>query len=614
MMPVRLKRYGVALMLIISVSAVAESVYRLGWLEIEEAVWYDIWHQIAGTRKSPRHAAIAAIDDYSLLKHPDEPLVFWSPHFAKAIGVLRKVGVSAVGIDFLFSISAESWFNRFNMAENTLSRTYDIPMREQLSLGKVVLIGILTKGVSEESQLILPVNEYLFALENNYADIGLANLYMDNDDVVRRFIPQILKQSRISGLTLGSLLAERAKNISFENNELPRMIGFSGPPGTIPRISFQQLLEPDAESNPDIKALKDKVVIIGLENSGVSDIHLTPYTRNFFLRSKRMMSGPEIHANIVETLLSGQYPRHVSQWLRILWLIGFAIGGAIISFRKSPLPCLGCFLILAILSIAVSYEAFLYHRILPCANVHLALILMYIGATGTRLDREQRIRRRLQQILEPYVSEAVAKQVIASEKLPDLGGETLKVTVLFSDIRNFTTISEQLSPAEVVEMLNHYYTLACEPIFKGGGMVDKFIGDAIMAVFGAPLPYPDQTRQAIFAALAIADIAGEFRKWLKARFPDRNLPEFHIGVGLHTGEAVIGNIGSAKRMAYTAIGDTVNIASRLESMSKKLGWTIVASRITADAAGSDISIGRSEKVIPSGRTGEIEVVEIQCKV
>ncbi len=414
MIPRRFRRYGLALMLIISVSVITESLYRLEWLEIEEAVWYDIWHQIAGTRKVPQHVAIAAIDDQSLLKYSDEPLTFWSPHFAKAIEVLRKVGVSAIGIDFLFSISAESWFNRFNIAENTLSRTYDIPMREQLNRGKVVLIGILAKGISEESQLILPVNEYLFALENNYADIGLANLYMDDDDVVRRFIPKILKQGQISGLTLGALLAERAGNITLENNESPRMIGFSGPPGTIPRISFHKLLKPDAESDPEVRALRNKVVIIGLENSGVSDIHLTPYTRNFFLRSKRMMTGPEIHANIVETILSNQYPRHVSQWLRILWLLAIAGGGTIISFRKSPLPCLACFLILGIFGTAGSYAAFFYNFILPCTKILLALTRIYICAMGTRLAREQQARRRLHQVLSPYMCESVAKQILAS--------------------------------------------------------------------------------------------------------------------------------------------------------------------------------------------------------
>ncbi len=606
-----MRRYGLAIILVLTICILTDGVTRLGWLEPVESLWYDIWHQMAGKQRTPQHVAIAAIDDQTLGAHPDEPLAFWSPHFAKAIEVLRKVGASVVGIDFLFTISAESWFHRFNMGDTDVSRTYDISFREQLSLGKVVLIGILAKGRGE-NQIIMPINDYLFALSGNYADVGLANLYMDDDDVVRRFMPKIVKNGHLSGLTLGALLAQRADaNIGKDGFiEMPQAIGFAGPPGTIPHISFSKLLSPGAESDTEVKALSGKVIIIGLENSGTSDIHITPYTRNFFLRSNRMMSGPEIHANIVETLLSNKYPHQFPQWMQLIWLLFVALIGTYISFRNRPVQCIGCLIGVAILCMAAAYVAFLNFWILPLAGVHLALGLSYIGALGMRLSSEERTRLRLQKVLSPYVSDAVVRQVLSSEKLPDLGGETLNVTVLFSDIRNFTTMSERLKPYEVVEMLNHYYTLVCEPILSGGAMVDKFIGDAVMAIFGAPVTYPNQTRQAVIAALTIRDIAEQFRGWVQEQFPDKELPEFHVGVGLHTGEAVIGNIGSAKRMSYTAIGDTVNIASRLESMSKKLGWNIVASRATVDGAGPGIKIGRTESVTPSGRAGEIEIVEI----
>jgi class 3 adenylate cyclase/CHASE2 domain-containing sensor protein len=606
-----MRRYGLAIILLLMVCILTEGATRLKWLEPVESFWYDIWHQMSGKQHDPQHVAIAAVDDQTLGAHPDEPLAFWSPHFAKAIKVLRKVGASVIGIDFIFTVSAESWFHRFDMGDTDVSRTYDIAFREQLSLGNVVLIGMLTKG-GGENRIIMPINDYLFALAGNYADLGLANLYMDDDDVVRRFMPKIVKDAPLSGLILGALLAQRSGSRIGQDDfsDMLRNIGFAGPPGTIPRISFSKLLSPGAESDPEVKLLSGKVVIIGLENSGTSDIHLTPYSRNFFLRSNRMMSGPEIHANIVETLLSNQYPRHIPQWMRMLWLISAALAGTYVSFRSSPAQCVGCLIGIAAVCTAAAYIAFLNSYILPLAGVHLALGLCYIGALGMRLDREERTRLRLQKVLSPYVSDAVVKQVLSSKKLPDLGGETLNVTVLFSDIRNFTTLSERLKPYEVVEILNHYYTLVCEPILAGGAMVDKFIGDAVMAIFGAPASYPNQTRQAVIAALSIRDIAERFRVWMQERFPDKTLPEFHVGVGLHTGEAVIGNIGSVKRMSYTAIGDTVNIASRLESMSKKLGWNIVASRATVDAAGAGIKIGRTESITPSGRAGEIEIVEI----
>jgi adenylate cyclase len=209
-----------------------------------------------------------------------------------------------------------------------------------------------------------------------------------------------------------------------------------------------------------------------------------------------------------------------------------------------------------------------------------------------------------------YVSDEVVEKLLALGHRPDLGGEAKQVTVLFSDIRNFTTISERLSPHQLVEMLNAYLSHACEAILEQGGTVDKFIGDAVMAVFGSPVPNKDHAQRALRAALAIKEVAGEFRSWMCQHFVEKALPEFEIGIGIHTGEAVIGNIGSLKRMEFTAIGDVVNTASRLEGLTKELGWTIVASSAAIQAAGPDVLIGKEKKVIVRGREGVIEVFEV----
>jgi adenylate cyclase len=216
----------------------------------------------------------------------------------------------------------------------------------------------------------------------------------------------------------------------------------------------------------------------------------------------------------------------------------------------------------------------------------------------------------MRQAIGPYVSQTVVDQVIESGHLPNLGGETFQVAILFSDIRDFTTISEALSAEEVVEMLNQYFSRICDPILEQGGMIDKFIGDAVMAVFGAPAAHPDFALRAINAALEMKKIALDFQSWMGQRFPDRALPSFRAGIGLHTGLAVIGNIGSPQRMGYTAIGDTVNIASRLEGMSKILGWTIVASRDIITRAGTGVITGDSSTISVKGRCGQIDVAEV----
>ena len=201
-------------------------------------------------------------------------------------------------------------------------------------------------------------------------------------------------------------------------------------------------------------------------------------------------------------------------------------------------------------------------------------------------------------------------KLLSDELRPDLGGEALVVTVLFSDIRNFTTISEKLSAHEVVEMLNAYFTRVCEPILEQGGTVDKYIGDAVMAVFGSPVAYPDHARRAVSAAIGMAREAAAFKDWMRNRFPDRGLPEFGIGVGLHTGEAVIGDIGTPKRKEFTAIGDTVNAASRLEGITKDLQCVIAASEATVKAAGEGVCVGKRQTMTVKGRSEPILVLEV----
>ncbi|MGQ9652501.1 MAG: adenylate/guanylate cyclase domain-containing protein, partial [Thermodesulfobacteriota bacterium] len=248
--------------------------------------------------------------------------------------------------------------------------------------------------------------------------------------------------------------------------------------------------------------------------------------------------------------------------------------------------------------------------ILPVAGPQLALAVSYLGTLALRLTGEEKERARLRQMFGRYVSDEVVEKLLSSGRRPDLGGETLQVTVLFSDIRNFTTISERLTAHEVVEMLNAYFERACEPILSHGGTVDKFIGDAVMAIFGSPVPNPDHATRAVKAALEMAKIAAEFGTWMGRRFHGKELPEFAIGIGLHSGEAVIGDIGSPKRMEFTAIGDTVNTASRLEGATKQLGCTILASKATVERAGPSVLTGKRDRILVKGKGEPVEVFEV----
>ncbi len=189
--------------------------------------------------------------------------------------------------------------------------------------------------------------------------------------------------------------------------------------------------------------------------------------------------------------------------------------------------------------------------------------------------------------------------------------ETRRGTVLFADIRGFTTLSERLFPGEVADLLKNFFDQACQPILKQGGWVVRFIGDGILAMFesavGSP---PDDSARALRAASLMVLAARQFNSWLDERLPGRNLPEFAIGVGVHTGDVVVSWMGSQESSETTILGDTVNIASRLEEKTKSFGWSIVTSRCTVDAAGERFVLGQRQSSVLRGRQTPIELVEI----
>jgi adenylate cyclase len=619
-MPIRQALIGFALVLFSF--ATTEIATRLGWLEGIEYIYYDLWHILSGRRVVPKHVVIVSVDNQTLLEHQSEPLVFWGPHFARVIENARKVGVRIIGLDYLFTISSESWLKNLDLPDSEKSRTYDIPIRTQLASGQVVLISTLAENNRGNYQFLLPISDYLFSLPGGLKDVGLVNFYTDKDGLVRRFSPIFFDDGTLPNLSFATLLAVRAKGLDptstawplgrwkVPNRIHPYPIGFVGPPGTIPRLSFSRLLNPPGDSDQDIQGLKDKIVIIAAEHVGHQDLHPTPYAHGFWGFEGRMMGGAELHANIVETLLTGRFPRAVPTALRLICLAGMLIIGTLFFFRTHPLQGLGMGLLLGLTCLLSAFLLFRINWVLPVTPICLSLMISYLGTLGLRLTGEERERTRLRQMFGKYVSDEVVEKLLIKGHRPRLEGESLSVTILFTDIRNFTTTSQKLNAHQVVEMLNGFFGRICEPILQEGGTVDKFIGDAIMAVFGSPVPYPDHARRALRAALAMKEEVGVFRVWMHQRFAGMELPEFAIGIGIHTGEAVIGSIGSPKRMEFTAIGDAVNLSSRLESLTKELNWVIVASSATINAAGPGVVTGRRDKVLVKGREGYVEIFEV----
>lgn len=623
-----------AALLAVLICAAVAAMSRAGMLNGPENVYGDLWHQLAGVRYQPQHVVIVSLDDETLEAYPDDPLVCWTPYFGRVMEVLRRVGARVIGLDYLYYVSIEPWLKKLNLPDGHHALAYDRPFKEQLNSGQVVMAAyLLDEEEPKKRKLVLPIQQYLSSLPRQLQDVGLINFYSDPDGVIRRYLPAMADDHGETLLTFAQLLVARARgqdpaavirrlqqdpafrDWSAGNGQEAHLadfpvIGFAGPPDTFPRISFGSFLKPGAETDDQIRRLKDKIVIIAHEPRASQDIHATPYALSFWKWQGGDMRGPELHANIIETLLTGKFPRPVPGYLCSLYLFAILLGGTALFYRLSSWQGLAAAVVICLAGAFLAYLLFTRYRLLPVANLQLGIILSYMGILAIRLTGEERERARIRKIFGRYVAEEVVEKLLASGQLPDLGGDAFQVTVLFSDIRNFTTISESLHPHQVVEMLNTYFSQACEPILEQGGTVDKFIGDAVMAVFGSPAPYPDHARRALNAALAVAARAQEFRAWMAQRFGDQGLPEFKIGIGLHTGEAIVGNIGSPKRLEFTAIGDTVNTASRLEGLTKEMGCVILASRDTINTAGPGVVTGKREIRTVKGRKEPIEVYEV----
>jgi len=612
---------------------VAEVAHHYGALSGLDQSYTDLWHRLSGVRYTPRHTALVVVDEESLARYPDDPLVFWPPLFAKATATLREAGATVIGIDFLFSITPENWFRKLNLSQNDALRQYDLGFRQELNSGKVLLVGSIAHGeAGRPDNLLLPHADYLLSLPNMdlMANIGLADLQTDQDGVIRRFrmAPKMnLPKELATGaprLTFGALMAVRASSQSAASEPWSlggfgytassvHNISFAGPQGTIPRIPFHRLLEKNALSDPAVKALRGKVVVIGGDYLGMNDMHPTPYSSSLAGRVGTLvtgMPGPEIQANIAETLLSGKTTGPVQDAWRWLIVAVVLLGAIAVGLRTTPWIGLGAVAAGAVLALVIGYVAFQRFLLFPSAHLQLGLLSGFFMVLGLRLTREERDKARIRSMFEGYVSDDVVNMLLDSGQKLDVGGQSMHISVLFSDIRNFTTITEKLSAQETVEFLNVYFERVINVIRSEGGRIDKFIGDAVMAEFGVPYPFEDHPLRALRAAAGIRRVADEFKGWMRQRFSDRGLPDFAVGIGIHTGNAVVGNLGSAKRMEFTAIGDTVNVASRLEGETKTLSCVIVASAETVRAAGDMVLTGRHDTLRVKGRAQPVEVYEI----
>lgn len=333
-------------------------------------------------------------------------------------------------------------------------------------------------------------------------------------------------------------------------------IDFAGEPGSFEVVPFSAVA--DGSVPPDY--FTDRIVLVGpYATAMVDDYYYTPMDK------QQAMFGVEIHANILQMYLDQRMKQEVTYLIQWSIVVGLMLIVAIMSKRLTAMKSaiMTCGLIL--IWIIVGRTLYTRGTIVQLAYPVISMLMVFAGDAVLKYLKEFRERRRITGLFGRYVSPQVVKEII-KEQQGDilLGGRRKELSVLFVDIRGFTTLSESLEPERIVSILNEYLNLAATSIFDYGGTVDKFIGDAAMALFNAPLPLEQHPLMAARAAWAMKLGADDLEKELL----DRYGKTVRFGIGIHFGEAVVGNIGASFRMDYTAIGDTVNTAARLESNAK----------------------------------------------
>jgi adenylate cyclase len=392
-----------------------------------------------------------------------------------------------------------------------------------------------------------------------------AGFETDAGRVVRRMAPVLEK---LETFPVATVEVARGSQVDHDSFPEPAWIDYHGR-SNVSRIPFYRVLRGRAPR----ATFEDKIVIVGAAAPSLQDVHPTSVSGEEF------MYGVEVQANAISTLLRDFPLKEAPAWTTVALIVLFGAVGPLLALRFGPVRAALAGLLLVALYAALVQVLFNRGTIVALLYPQASLVLGLVGALGVGLVVNAFEKERVRDLFSRFVPEQVVDEVLkdVDEDLR-LGGEHAVVTVLFSDIRGFTTFSETKPPEVVIEVLNRYLTKMTDVILSHGGTIVCFMGDGIMAVFGAPIEHPDHADRALAAA---RDMTGEaldaFNEWMREEGYGEG---FRMGVGLNSGAAMAGNVGSERRLEYTVIGDTTNTASRLEGMTKGTPHMIFLSEAT----------------------------------
>ncbi|HTP84004.1 MAG TPA: adenylate/guanylate cyclase domain-containing protein [Alphaproteobacteria bacterium] len=633
------------LIAVVAVALLAGTAAALPALDVLRGVSIDLltalrW-QTYGAMNDPAQSptVVVALDEETYRTPPfaNTPNVTWTREIGKVLTAVLDGGAKVVGFDMILPTSLEQ--STIPFGDGTLGervKGFDRDFLQALAIGaragKVVL-----GEVQHADSPVLPFMGQRMAVGPR--NIRSLNLFVDADEIVRRVpltflvdgAPQPSMSVELAARATGKP-AERSGDgtLVLDGYRVPSRVpdtlalNFEGGADDIPTYSLADLRACTDKGDRDFfrRNFAGRVVLVGAVLD-VEDRRLTskrfatgiegaraprcvlPAPASFGAFARDSISGVYIHATAVNDLLRHAALRELGR--PALWSIDVAAAFlcAAAALLLSPLRGLLAFAVLAAGWAAGATWAFAQALVLPLVDPLLAGLAAGAATVAYRFvvaDQEKRLLRRGFAL---YLAPAVIDRMLASDKLPQLGGETREITVYFSDVAGFSSISEKLEPDALVELMNEYLSAMTDIIEAHGGFVDKYIGDAIVAVFGAPLNDPQHALNAVRAALAcqrrLAELNRESPKFRGFKLGQR--------IGLNSGDALVGNIGSRRRFNYTVMGDSVNLASRLEGANKFFGTSIIAAESTARQAGATILWRELDQIRVKGRETPVKILE-----
>jgi adenylate cyclase len=582
------------------------------------------------------------------------------------IDFLARGPARAIAYDVLFLERDRR--ERFTLAGEPMSGAdSDAALVEAVArAGNVVLLAdaTYTGGAREESspaalppdqgfRLASPLDERPIitppfdSLTKAARSLGHNLFVLDDDGPIRRFVPMASAGRRhVPSLATATFVAAQkldprtvradSSTLTFGGVRLPlldvdvprlageagarvaghALIRFRGPAlladgrtPTYPTYSFGDLIVSEEQirlgqpPRVDPAIFRNRVVFVGTTAKGLHDVFMTP------LESSGAIPGAQIHATIYDDLASGRTLQAAPAWAvpAATLLVALTVAWAAAGW---PLRLGAPIVVFA--ALAVYGGGLLLFRSgvwLSLVEPLVATALSGVGGLAWQYFVEGHEKRRVKRLFSQYVSKDVFDQVLANPALAELGGRRRTMTVLFSDVRGFTAITEQGDPEALVAQLNEYFTRMVAIVFAHRGTLDKFVGDMVMALFGAPLDDPEHAFHAVSAAREMVDALEE----LNRRWQAEGRPALGIGIGINTGEMIAGNIGSEAVRSYTVIGDAVNLGARLESLNKDYGSSIIVSAATAEALGARVPLRPLGSVVVRGKTKSVEIFEVPAK-